>query len=555
MRSTALLVLLALLTFARPAAAWTEARPAGLVTELVVDRDGGATVTLRVRWRVLAGRFRAFDVAELPGDFTLLEATATDATGNPVAVSTRIPSAGRLEVTLGEDGGLRRGAIDVVVRYTTSLRAQGAIHRVGNDAVVEVVTVPWERGLEATEMRVALPASARRAQWLADETPGVDATVTSELGRDVVHAMRRHLPAGTRWTGRIACDPALFAWLDGPQVAPQVARRAEHRSLAPTVGLATLLALGLGGMANWLLRRRRGEGLVRLHPSLRLLPVALAAAGGAIQSLALLRVPGVVTTGALVALAGFALLAPRVRPLDAPEPSGPFRLWPDARALATADDGARIRGPWIAACVAVATGAVLAVAAAVTRNAWLGIGAIDLALVGMAAAVSFRRLLPARDALVLRGLARRLARLGGRDGATRVAWRVRGDGSRPGSVRLRLIPRPGYRLARGVHALECALAWQAGTLAWHPVAVLIVRVQTGSPMERSLRLAATRVGRIEVSPDGDQLALVAPLVGPDRRVALRELEALLPEALVRSPSPAARERVARDALATDGAAA
>ena len=29
-----------------------------------IERDGVATITLRVRWRVLAGRFRAFELAE-----------------------------------------------------------------------------------------------------------------------------------------------------------------------------------------------------------------------------------------------------------------------------------------------------------------------------------------------------------------------------------------------------------------------------------------------------------------------------------------------------------
>src|SRR5581483_2735096 len=130
----------------------------------------------------------------------------------------------RLEVNLGDEtGGVRRGTVDVVLRYSTSLRAQGTIRRAGTDAVVEVSTVPWERGLEAAEIRVALPTTARGAQWIADDTPGVEATTTTELSRDVVHALRRHLPAGTRWTARIAADPALFPWLaTGTVRSPQV---------------------------------------------------------------------------------------------------------------------------------------------------------------------------------------------------------------------------------------------------------------------------------------------------------------------------------------------
>ena len=55
MRASAAALLLAAITFASSIHAWTDARPAGLVTELQVERDGNATVALRVRWRVLAG--------------------------------------------------------------------------------------------------------------------------------------------------------------------------------------------------------------------------------------------------------------------------------------------------------------------------------------------------------------------------------------------------------------------------------------------------------------------------------------------------------------------
>ncbi|MEI8256891.1 MAG: hypothetical protein WCJ30_14555, partial [Deltaproteobacteria bacterium] len=291
MRASRVAALLsALLTIAPwPSHAWTDARPAGLVTELQMERDGGAMVTLRVRWRVLAGRLRSFELAELPPDFTLLEASASDATGTALVVNARTLAPGRLEVSLGEDQGSPRGAIDVVVRYTTSLRAQGMVHRAGDDAVVDVASVPWERGLEAAEIRVALPSSVRRAQWIADDTPGVDTTVTSELGRDVVHAMRRHVPAGSRWTGHIACDPALFAWLDRPTIAPTQARRESRRAWLPALGLAAALSAVLA-FAAWRLSRTGGEGganLVTLGNRSRThaLAVALAAVGGATQSL------------------------------------------------------------------------------------------------------------------------------------------------------------------------------------------------------------------------------------------------------------------------------
>ena len=44
----AVLALLGALIVPRSGRAWTEARPAGMVTEYQVDRDGGATVTVRI---------------------------------------------------------------------------------------------------------------------------------------------------------------------------------------------------------------------------------------------------------------------------------------------------------------------------------------------------------------------------------------------------------------------------------------------------------------------------------------------------------------------------
>jgi hypothetical protein len=544
MRVLAAAVLLATLALGRPAGAWTDARPAGLVTELQIERDGGATVTLRMRWRILAGRFRAFEIAELPADFTLLEATASDATGNTVMVNTRTAATNRLEIALGENQGLPRGAIDIVVRYTTSLRAQGMVHRVGDDAIVDVSTVPWERGLEAAEIRVALPSSVRRAQWIADETPGVDSTVTSELGRDVVHAIRRHIPAGGRWTGHIACDPSLFAWLDRPTNAPLLARREDHRALFPIIATALALALGVASASVLLGRRVRTEDAGTLLVRSRYAPqiaTALAALGGALQSFVRLEVPGVVTAGSMLVLASFVVIAPRAAAVRFADASVPSRLWPDARAQATARDGRSRAAGWLS-MVLTALAAIAGALALRYRDLVAGVVAVDLACIAFGAWIALRRLTPRRDAALLARTAKSLARRLRKSKTARVAWRVRGDGTLPGSVALRVVPRPGHRLARGVRAIECSIAWHAGAVSWHPIEIATVRVEAGSLLEKSLRLLATRVGWIETSRDGDEIAWIAEMLGPDRSVVLAALDSLVAEAVTPAPGAGAEVR-------------
>jgi hypothetical protein len=137
-----------------------------------------------------------------------------------------------------------------------------------------------------------------------------------------------------------------------------------------------------------------------------------------------------------------------------------------------------------------------------------------------------------------KALGRRLRRAA----AARVAWRVRGDGSLPGSVALRVVPRPGHRLTRGVRAIECSVAWHAGAVSWHPIEVATVRVESGSLLEKSLRLLATRIGWIETSRDGDEVAWIAEMIGPDRSVVLGALESLVAEAVQPAPGAGAEVR-------------
>jgi hypothetical protein len=523
MRAAWLALSLSMMTVAPAARAWTDARPAGLVTEVVVDRDGGATVTLRVRWRVVAGRFRAFDLTELPSDATLVEATATDAQGAPVTVATRAPQPGRMEVTLGESEGLRRGTVDVVVRYTTSLRAQDAIRRSGDDAIVEVATVPWERGLEAAELRVATPTSIQRARWVQDDTPGIETAVTSEVGRDVVRAVRRHLPAGARWSARIACDRALFPWLEAPSAPARAEAQAAERDRWVQPAAVGALALAFAAFAEKLRRREpRTPRLLPLPARARWLPVALAAAGAAWMSTALDATQGALAGGSLVALVGLLAAAPSLDPLP-PAATGRAVWWEQSRVDARADRAPARWRPWLALAVAMLLG-------------WAGYAArsAPLSLFGVAASVALLGWLVASreraarsDLAVLADVAKGV-RIPAKS-STRLAWRVRDEGVGVGAAKLKIASRPGYRASKGLEAIEWCVERSASWLRWEAQPLLIVRARRGSAMEKTLRLAATRVGRLVVGTDGERLAWVVQWAGAERAVARETLAHIVRE--------------------------
>jgi hypothetical protein len=528
MRGAWVALSLSLITFAPAGWSWTDARPAGLVTEMVVDRDGGATVTLRVRWRILAGRFRAFELSELPSDAALLEAGATDAQGAPVSVSTRAPGVGRLEVSLGEMTGLRRGQVDVTLRYTTNLRAQGAIRRVGEDAVIEVATVPWERGLEAAEFRIATPTSIQRARWMSDDTPGIDTTITAEVGRDVVRAVRRHLPAAARWNARIACDRALFPWLEAPSSPARAeARKAERdRWIQPTVLGALALAFVA---ASEKLRRTAPDGR-RLIPLPRMLswaPAIASGAGGAWMGCSLDASRGALAGGSLLALAGLLSSIPGLDPLP-----------PRAEGRATRKEREQVARPRSSSTSALKIWLLLGLALALQ---WVGYAArsAGIALAATIAAV-----------LVWIGLAARRQRSAGSEiealgpvmddprfqdlSGARLLWRLRAEGVGVGSARVKLAPRPGFRASRGLEAIEWAVRWTPSWLRWQSEPALIVRARSGTRVERLLRLAAARVGRIVLSADGNRLAWVTAWSGAERAVARDALMAVLRDGVVAS---------------------
>lgn len=534
------LCLLAALALCAPGAfAWTEARPSGLSTEVAVDRDGGATVTLRMRWRVLAGRLRTFDLTELPPDLTLVEATGTDPQGAPVTVTTRAPGPGRLEVTLGDGEGLRRGVVNLVLRYTTSLRAQGQLRREGSDALLEFSTLPWERGLEATELRFVIPSSVRRARWASEETPGVEAETQSELGRDLVHATRRHLAPGARWTGRVAADPALFPWLDGPRVValshhngPALDRRPVLAAslLAALLALLVVRAFGRGvepqgALVPWLHRRR-------------FVAPALGALGAALQPLAAWHVSGVLTVGLLLLAAALALQLPRSAALG--EARDAARLWPDPRAASAAEARAlpNARGRLVALCL----GVLLSLCAVGWGLAWHrvlpGALGLDAALLLLALAVRTRELAPASDFVLLLALRPRLSTalcLGTR---TRLGWRVRAEGSLPGSVRLRWMPRPGYRVDPALRSLDVGIDWHRGSLRWRGRPTAWLRVALGSSLEAPARELAAEYGELGEREERGALCVELPLTGPGRRAMLSALARLLQSATRKLPKAA-----------------
>ena len=113
--------------------------------------------------------------------------------------------------------------------------------------------------------------------------------------------------------------------------------------------------------------------------------------------------------------------------------------------------------------------------------------------------------------------------------AARLVWRVRGDGRAPESVAIHVLPRRGYRLARGLRSIDCLVRWQAGTLRWHPRVALELCAAEDSPAETALCDLAARTGALECVRQPGEVRFAGDLLGPDASALLRNLAAMIPD--------------------------
>ena len=174
-------------------------------------------------------------------------------------------------------------------------------------------------------------------------------------------------------------------------------------------------------------------------------------------------------------------------------------------------------------------------------HAWVAVAASELAVGILAGAAWTSRVVPPGDLVALAPVEAALRAMTRRTKRARTGWRARGDGSQRGSVRLRVVPLRGWRHARGVLAVECEALRVAGPLGEAAVAALVVRVESGSPCERPLRLLATRAGSVEARPEEGATVYRCALAGAERDVALAGLGAMMTELFV-SATPSGRSR-------------
>jgi hypothetical protein len=494
------------------ARAWVSAYLERVETDVLVASDGRAAITITAWQSIEAGRFREFELRDVPLGAELDPAASSVEDGQgrtyPVESWGKRRDDGILRLRLAGEAGIPKGraVCRVVLRQDW---VAGGIAQVRDGALTIDWTPPaWPDGMERMTVRVGLAGDASvefaLPEGLVTELePRVD-------GRTLV--LSRFRPAAfyrmpIRFTAR-AAGPAAATDALLAAVPADVGPRRRHASRPPDaaatpdllpllVGFPLLGLLLLGARVRHARRAAEREGGVQ---SFLLLPSLGAPLRWPLAALALAGGAWLLWTGGL--LAGFAVqagglllgLPDRFRWLDGPALGrGPWRVLtaPSPRTWRSlAATVRRARRSWLdptgpaglallLLLGAAVAGAIVMVAGDEPR-AWLvAVAEAALLLLPPFVIASERTLppvLPGESGAALERV-RRALRRARVPAALEVTFLVQDDAAgRPAELRMRA-RRPAATVAR---VAEVAVEWTRSRWGWHPTFAVLLELPTGS---------------------------------------------------------------------------
>lgn len=323
---------------AAEARGWEEIHQTSDDVRVTVGADGVAMVQHHLRFRIVAGHFKAFDFAGLdPRAELVTESVVLPEKGGEIAAQAvpnpKVP--GAVRIAFDEPRGLGRGVYVTDVKYKIDLVAtkmlvrDGAMWRLawtapaspeGHDGARVVFEIPSA----PTEPRLASPEQAQTTL----------ATLRREPEKDELELVRAHIPRGEAvvWSARV--DPKAFPRVVSPELRPPVTSITSAVPVpnhVPVVLIACALAVLAGALAITLrakqaiVERACAATSVRPRPLLAvrwgLAPFAYGASTAGALALLLWGTPAY---GALLVVLAMGLAAYR-SPAPLAKPRGPGR--------------------------------------------------------------------------------------------------------------------------------------------------------------------------------------------------------------------------------------
>lgn len=285
------------------AGGWQEAHETSDDVRIEVGTDGVANITHHLRYRIVAGHFKTFELAgidphaELAPDAVLTPEKGGTETAARVEMSAKTP--GTVRLLIDEGKGLARGSYVTDVKYRLDLVGNKMLTRDGAMWKAAWTAPPAPEGHDGARVTFDVPAAPTEPR-LAGEATTTLATLRRGAERDELELVRPHVSRGDAviWQARI--DPKAFPRVSSPELRPPPPVETAPPSLLASHLARVLVAVGFaalaGALAVLLRSKRAGVRALAESRSLRARPV--------------LEVPwglgpftyGVVTAGALAAL-------------------------------------------------------------------------------------------------------------------------------------------------------------------------------------------------------------------------------------------------------------
>jgi hypothetical protein len=551
------LAILLLLVLPRQALAWVESHQTGDEATIRVEADGAASVRHQIRWHIVRGPFKSFDLVGVDANAVLEPDVPIggDSAHDLLAHLSRKDDH-TLRVTVDEPRSLMRGNFTFDVRWREDFVQARALVRDGATWRLKWSAPVASDGFDSARTVFDLPGAPDAPQPIVADTGALDDAAVSTLarqeGRDSLELVRPHVARGegVAWTLRI--DPRAMARVADPRLRPPAEStpppepdRVREVSLAGAlVGLALAFALLVVHKAKAFAAASKStaaacSGLLPLADVPRALLAGSLLAGGVG-----LQLFGESTAGA-ACVAAAAIAAALRSPVARPAARGPGHwlvMTPEqafGRERATSNwlDVGTSAGRVTALLLAVlAVGIAIALRRFDPRAPWLvaldSVAFAPLFLTGRLAQLPPDGVRSA--APWLERAYRKLAALAG----LRVAPWARVDaGGRADELRLLVLPRVAMP---GVVGVEVGLAWSATPVGWASSPEVLVRVLEGSA-------AAARVAAVVRD------ARAVPGRRADERVVRMAPSAPTRAGTVRLVRELARELTDRRVTALDGA--
>lgn len=233
---------LALLSAPAHAGGWQEIHQASDDVRIAVSPDGKALVEHHLRFRIVAGRFKSFEVTGIDQTAQLVtETMVLPVAGGelPAKVEPNPKVPGALKITLADaPKGVSRGSYVVDLKYKLDLVATKMLVNDGGMWRLAWTAPPAPEGRDTVRVVYQLPSAPTEPRIASPDTSGTFLpTLRRKPDADELELVRPHVPRGEAVTWAIRVDPKAFA----PLVASQHTQHAEDgKKLAETVAPAAL---------------------------------------------------------------------------------------------------------------------------------------------------------------------------------------------------------------------------------------------------------------------------------------------------------------------------